>query len=568
MKPSGKHSQSTCKTKSSIVKTGIFLALASYASVLRQTVYLSTGVDPLDNPILSGSIITSSKSDNKTDVIANTNQGIENGKSGTSSTVREAIVSNGAEFHPTPFHKHIYTKHIKQNEAKNYKNGPSDSKFNTTRITFELHDPKIVPLTNSYNLYVTCKVGDVTVRKRRKPVPTGEKRSGVLPPSLKRVENITITSNTASNDYNYNLQRSGRILDFTTTISTDLKILLIGDSVMAQLAESFDEMTGGVELQSRQIIWEAWTGHEGGTVVGPTRGGGVSAFWRMTGLLSQSMKGKPPANAHGGGWSYFEIGSLLDHRYRVDVWSEMNAMTTVGAFDAVVFRVMHGWMEIEEITRDRLVEAIDLSYELLGVKTVILMNVPFTNNVKTMDDYWGVQDINDNIRHIADTWHENRNDDGKGVQHVLVQDYDAFYNHVIWANALHLGYNVSNPLVASRKTFEVEGQQFLFDRLNDGGKFSPSISMVCDTRQLTHDGGKCDRNILWMDGMHVCPETMTARYGASIACLLGCVYNGESDKNDDLIRECEKECNEQFMSVMPADEAWISSHTTMASFSG
>ena len=133
----------------------------------------------------------------------------------------------------------------------------------TARISFQLHDPKDWELSNVFNLYVKCPLGKVTMGKRK--VPTGEYRSGKLPQSLVRDD------------------EGNRVLDFTTTISTDLKILIIGDSVGVQLAQAFDEMVGGKELESRTVAWEAWRGHDGGTVVAPTRGGGVSALWRMTG---------------------------------------------------------------------------------------------------------------------------------------------------------------------------------------------------------------------------------------------------------------------------------------------
>lgn len=49
------------------------------------------------------------------------------------------------------------------------------------------------------------------------------------------------------------------------------------------------------------------------------------------------------------------------------------ANKTIGSYDTVVFRVMHGWMKIEEITHERLVEAVELAHELLGAETVVLM---------------------------------------------------------------------------------------------------------------------------------------------------------------------------------------------------
>eukprot|EP00585_Thalassiosira_rotula_P002730 CAMPEP_0196145604 /NCGR_PEP_ID=MMETSP0910-20130528/20770_1 /TAXON_ID=49265 /ORGANISM="Thalassiosira rotula, Strain GSO102" /LENGTH=51 /DNA_ID=CAMNT_0041407587 /DNA_START=1 /DNA_END=153 /DNA_ORIENTATION=+ len=51
---------------------------------------------------------------------------------------------------------------------------------------------------------------------------------------------------------------------------------------MVQLGQAFDEMimSNGQYATTedpihREIVWEAWRGHNGGTVVSPTRGGGV-----------------------------------------------------------------------------------------------------------------------------------------------------------------------------------------------------------------------------------------------------------------------------------------------------
>eukprot|EP00984_Skeletonema_dohrnii_P019669 scaffold9463_cov136-Skeletonema_dohrnii-CCMP3373.AAC.1 len=51
------------------------------------------------------------------------------------------------------------------------------------------------------------------------------------------------------------------------------------------------------------------------------------------------------------------------------------------------------------------------------------------------------------------------------------------------------------------------------------------------------------------DGMHWCVETFGGRFTASIACLLGCVYNVARPPTDEEIRKCEQRCNDQFMSL-------------------
>jgi len=454
---------------------------------------------------------------------------------------------------------------------------------------------------------VKCPLGKVTLGKRK--IPTGEFRSGKLPPSLVRVVandrdrngnddgGISRSGSGSGGDIAH---RNGRVLDFTVTITTSLKILLIGDSVMVQLGQAFDEMimSNGQYATTedpihREIVWEAWRGHNGGTVVSPTRGGGVSAMWRMTGLLSRRKKGKPPANSAGGGWSDKEIDSFLGYSTPKQRQQQQNnstvassTATTIGKFDVVVFRVMHGWMKIHEITRDGLLEAIELAHELLGATTVVLMTIPFTNNVKTPQVLKQVNDINDEMRDIARRWHR-RGEDGEngegnehskhsgdsGVQRVLVLEYGTYYNHIVWSNGLHLGYNVTPPLRATRTTFDDEAPGFVFDRLKDAGEWAPSIPMVCsDKALLGADRKKCNRNYLFSDGMHTCPESLASRYAAGLACLIGCVYNGRSGNDDDPEREsklraCERECNEQFLSVVPVEESWVDTNTTLASFS-
>lgn len=71
--------------------------------------------------------------------------------------------------------------------------------------------------------------------------PLGEERSGEIPPLLywwvdKKHPTATVEGGRR--------RHAGRVLDFTTTVSSNLKLLLIGDSVMIQLAQAFDEALG------------------------------------------------------------------------------------------------------------------------------------------------------------------------------------------------------------------------------------------------------------------------------------------------------------------------------------
>ena len=199
----------------------------------------------------------------------------------TVSNKKTAVDDKQLLFQPTAFNKHIqlrqsnYVHH--NNLTHSSKSTFGTGKNSNVRISFQLHDPKVVPIESTFNPYVTCQLGMIFQGKGLRRKPTNEVRHG-LPPSLTNV--------TQSNDY----PREGRVLDFTATISTNLKILQIGDSVGVQLAQTFDEMVGcrnnivsgnGTGFcRPRVVFSEAWAGHDSRSVLSPTIGGGVSAMWR------------------------------------------------------------------------------------------------------------------------------------------------------------------------------------------------------------------------------------------------------------------------------------------------
>jgi hypothetical protein len=195
-------------------------------------------------------------------------------------------------FHPTAFHKHIQLRQSSSND-NNFTNSNLFATKGTTndsnyvRITFQFHDPKVVQLKNVYNPNIKCPIGKVMQRRnnrnRKGTFLSGEIRERALPPSLTRVNNNNNSSSSSSSNV---YTRNGRVLDFTATITTTLKILQIGDSVLVQLAQAFDEMVGcrtnnGMQFcRPRDVLWQPLAGRDGRTIVSSTIGGGVSAMWR------------------------------------------------------------------------------------------------------------------------------------------------------------------------------------------------------------------------------------------------------------------------------------------------
>jgi len=380
------------------------------------------------------------------------------------------------------------------------------------RISFSLHDPKIVPVPDKFSGVVGYRCGD----------------KADLPSTLSK----------------------STILNFTTSISTNLKILFIGDSIAEQFAQAFDATVLGSGYEEHRFAKTYRNGpnninvHNCLSVSAPVRGGGVTAFWRIATLMSESTRRERYLCEHGWKtWSSTTALDLIGHQYTdigQDNHHQATSTTTVSAFDAVVLRIPHGWLTLEQITRERIYEAIKLSNIHTDAKTVIISTLPLNNNVITKSDWIKVAEINHIIRDIARTWKPN---DSVEVQHVLVQEFGNFTNQILRMNAEHIQLTNTATPDFTKPNWELSGADFLLKRL--------SAVQVED----------CIRNKISRDGIHWCIETLGPRFTASIACLLGCVYNERPPESSPeglaSVRKCEKDCNDQFMTIRPVDEDWI-----------
>ena len=436
------------------------------------------------------------------------------------------------------------------------------------------------------------------------------------------------------------------IFNFTTTISTDLKLLFVGDSIMQQLAQNVYSsvlLHDNVSYKPNDFSWGGKDGrhvilrsfingihpelsglHVCSSISAPVHGGGAVAYYRLLDLPTKEGEKDYFYCKNDKGWSMADVRGLLDyefHQYdgkarplvRANSSHDSGATTfyksqaidstnssevKVGKFDAIILRPPGpGWMKLREITRERILDSIQLLHELFGVETIILTTLMFNNNVLTPNDWTELLRINDMIRDISHSWNSREG----GVKFVLVQDLGTFTNGILWMNARHLGYNASyDPQQTyNRVHTELEnGSKFLLHRLiMKDWKFNPSIPMVCNTppiciprvftlpngtifeqddvcdMNITADPSQCFFNRFSRDGMHWCMETIGPRYSASVACLLGCVYNGDlmaeyTEASDDgktalmwNLRQCEMECNRRYMSLAPVEKSYFANRT-------
>ena len=201
-----------------------------------------------------------------------------------------------------------------------------------------------------------------------------------------------------------------KILNVTTYLRTNLKIITVGDSVAMQFHEVLEEAlhptspaaAAGVglgvdhnETTYRTLYQYAWPGAELVSVTAPVNGGGALAALRMTGLFLEEGRGKPPPNIGpnqtdaSGGWLPEHVRQILDHNYtmpsmRVTDGIETTATATtttttnsktIESFDVMFFRIPHGWLPASSITRERLEASLRLMQRMFGVHTIIIQTI-------------------------------------------------------------------------------------------------------------------------------------------------------------------------------------------------
>jgi hypothetical protein len=391
------------------------------------------------------------------------------------------------------------------------------------------------------------------------------------------------------------------VLDYTTTLSTNLKLLVMGDSVAIQWAQALDEALGATMLDetdtaqsanatlvaaavvsTRQVILRRRRRHEDLTVAGPLlRGGGLVAAWRITGLWTRRRENKPLPHEPGGGWTRRDLTALVSSpRYQATVNATATATPlpqpqrrmapntdpppTPPLFDSLIFRIPHGWITLAQVTREDVLETIALAHELLGVRTVVFVSMPFINNVQTLQDVADLERANANLRTWVDEYNANRTltaagGGAGGVERVMILEFGHLMDELMALNARLMGYDTTDS-------------QYIMDRL--GNAWNNSIPFVCgervkavttvdDTTQKTKvvRPTTCATNRLTYDGIHWCMESISGRVLAGLACLLGCFHNrndtavanngnaGPDETKVAAMQQCEQGCNIEFMSL-------------------
>jgi hypothetical protein len=131
-----------------------------------------------------------------------------------------------------------------------------------------------------------------------------------------------------------------------------------------------------------------------------------------------------------------------------------------------------------------------------------------------------------------------------GVDQVLFLDWGRLSDLLTEWNARLIGYDTSNP------------SSYLLENLAccSTNGYTRSIAQICSEKVPVGEDS-CVGNSLTVDGLHPCMETLGGRLSAGVSCLIGCVYakDQSSLQHNDTLKSCEKQCNDQFMTLEPVD---------------
>ena len=144
---------------------------------------------------------------------------------------------------------------------------------------------------------------------------------------------------------------------------------------------------------------------------------------------------------------------------------------------------------------------------------------------------------------VAESWRNS------SLPNIYTLDWGHWTSSLIEMNARYNEMNTTSPEYVLQRT---------------GCKqHNPSIANICAETNVTPGTcNQCIKNRLTVDGMHPCMESLGGRLVGGIACLLQCSLQMDEFSGDEmeipnpdqllLIEQCQKRCNDQFMSLNPA----------------
>jgi hypothetical protein len=345
-----------------------------------------------------------------------------------------------------------------------------------------------------------------------------------------------------------------RLTNFSTTLNLGTnsgKLLVLGDSVAMQFFEMLDRASSASRQHNQTIIEYAFGDHLSYGVSGDRKLGA----WRTTGMFLNRNEGKLPPNSPEGGWNRTTAQALLHipiHHHDSSGGAEHavkqhQEQETIGSFEVVMFRIAHGWLELNQIDIKGIRESLQVAHEVFGVTKAIILTMPFINNVYThILQSW--RRLNDQIRGFVTSFKPNKTI--PGIERLVLMDLAELTNQFIQHNARFLGYLNGTDDDEKMPYMDVRLIEFI-------PKVYPAAAHVC-SGPLAKKGVTrilCDKNAITADGLHVCPTTYGGRFTAATGCLLQCLDIDGDEEYSKIAQECQTKCNSKYMTLMPITTA-------------
>ena len=296
-------------------------------------------------------------------------------------------------------------------------------------------------------------------------------------------------------------------------------------------------------------------------------GGGGAGGWRLVNMWLRRNAGKPLPEAFGGGWEKEDARTLKKAivnlaptgMYSTKPKSSKKRQPNV---DVLVFRISQPWMHWKEIDPTSLHKTVAVAREQLGVKMVVLMTIPFSNNIVDDTDIRQMHAKNDMIHQFARDYPTDpeRLDD----MTVVTWDLAQLNNALVHANAREMGYRTKDSRDFDFSLNTLYNPKTML-KPNSAVTHTRSIGHVCGGPLVPHNATDCIyNNMITVDGQHLCLKTFGGRMMAGLACVIRCATTYAKPQDGSLLlRECEEACNGQYMSLNELDESlWAGNQLT------
>jgi hypothetical protein len=343
------------------------------------------------------------------------------------------------------------------------------------------------------------------------------------------------------------------LLDFQTDISTSLKVAVVGDSIGVQIGHRLEEAMQPTTPYIRRAYVE--TNWNNLVASYPVRGGGALLSYRVNGLFWDEMqvtrrRRRRQLRRKQGRRRQLQSYFKPQRFNRSEIAVALRQPTIpLGNVDVMVQRVTYPWIPLAQITHQALERNTLLAAEMFGMETLVYVNMYFTNNVVDADAYNMFLEKKEVVRDFVRTYVPPPT---SGVKRLLLLDLDRLVDLLNERNARSLGIDTA------AQPFEEWMLSQTLGRYDPRAVFRKHIGQVCGSIVPNHTAS-CDRNMIFVDGLHFCPSTFAGRITGGLACLVECA---ELDRNTQprhpdgdeqllLLRKCERTCNDKYMSLEP-----------------